>query len=169
MINEVFVVVIQERHSGIGVLGVFTDRDAALARADAELAEYSIDVSMINIWETPSVVGMSWGDGNMIMVERTRLTTGNMVDEVLIVWQLHGVGSSDDGELYATVDAAKYVASTPWPDEPPIELTWVEQLSEVPEVPGVASHYGTSPEGYEYMIYPRRVWSGEKSMGALPR
>lgn len=72
MIDEVFVVVIEERHSGLGVLGVFVDRDAALARADAELSEYDIDVSMINLWETPDVVGMSWGDGNKIMVERTK-------------------------------------------------------------------------------------------------
>jgi hypothetical protein len=79
IVDEVFVVVMEERHSGIGVLGVYADRDAALARADAELAEYDIDTKHADLWaahgipgEDPRTVGMSWGDGNKIMIERTR-------------------------------------------------------------------------------------------------
>lgn len=85
------------------------------------------------------------------------MITDNMIDEVLIVWELRDIGSSDDGELFATVDAAKYIASVPWEGEPPIELMWVEQESS--EVPGAVAHHGTSPDGYEYMIFPRKVWS----------
>lgn len=76
MVNDVFAVIIKERHSGIGMVGVYADLDAALAAADEALAEYADGYGPDDTDRWDSGRGscrVSWGDGNKIIVERTRL------------------------------------------------------------------------------------------------
>lgn len=76
MVDDVFAVIIEERHSGIGMVGVYASLDAALAAADEALSEYADGYGPDDIerWDSGrGSCGVQWGDGNQIIVERTQL------------------------------------------------------------------------------------------------